>query len=687
MKRTKSALENFFSRFSYTSKLRVVLFCGYLPCILILIYSLILFERPRRSLTKQIQGVEYYRKMNAMIEAITQYVQWIPLEGSFLQSNQKNQLETRIDNDLFLLAKMNKNFEFEANKVLTNDLLEMSTHFNLLQEAWENLKKDAADVDAGKEEVDNMEIILNSQTILLQYLAKASNLVLNFDYGTRYYIYALLRNLSMMQYNVVNLRLLLDHAKKENSPSLAFLAPIEADKNELASNSFLLLKNVQEAIYQNEIFQVQPYYDELMERLQTFDDTSQHFIHEVKILLENLALPRTQMREAASHLLAESFILSEKMGQQLEHVLQSQRDTLSYYLLYTFLLITLGGSIVALLYFTRLIRRPLQHLKEAAGEFSRINFSVRVPVTFKDEVGEIAVALNEMMSYFENILAEATQISRHLSESSAAIIDSAKQLETNINVQEKTVKEMAFNARGIMEVIQHFAEDILKVSSSAVLTSTLASSGRSNILVMEDIMQQMIRASSNIVRTLTSLQEKVGNINKVIETIIKIADQSNLLSLNTAIRASKSGGQGRGFVVIADKIREMANQIAFATLDIEQVIKEIVSKVLETANKVGEFSADIQKQAADAADINEDLNKLITNTQNQIHYFQEINDGMQLQSKGILEINRSMEKLREVSQHTAKSVHKLYAEIEYLHDSSQNLYELTEKFVFSNPPT
>jgi methyl-accepting chemotaxis protein len=193
-------------------------------------------------------------------------------------------------------------------------------------------------------------------------------------------------------------------------------------------------------------------------------------------------------------------------------------------------------------------------------------------------------------------------------------------------------------------------------------------------------MHEMLSASSKIVATLTSLREKLGDIHQVIFAIVRIADQSNLLSLNTAIRASKSGSEGRGFVIIADKIREMAEQIAFATLDIEKAIEDIVSEVQISVQEVESFSIQILTQVQETTDIGNQLKKLIDDTQEQVTDFERINEGMQYQTKGIIAINQVIEELRCNVQESAFAVRRLHLEIEYLYDSSYTLRDTIKKF-------
>src|SRR4029077_20791792 len=106
-------------------------------------------------------------------------------------------------------------------------------------------------------------------------------------------------------------------------------------------------------------------------------------------------------------------------------------------------------------------------------------------------------------------------------------------------------------------------------------TASLAGSGQASIGRMESNMRQIMEASSSISAKLAVLNEKTANINSVITTITKVADQTNLLSLNAAIEAEKAGEYGLGFAVVAMEIRRLADQTAVATYDIEKMVKEM----------------------------------------------------------------------------------------------------------------
>ena len=108
-------------------------------------------------------------------------------------------------------------------------------------------------------------------------------------------------------------------------------------------------------------------------------------------------------------------------------------------------------------------------------------------------------------------------------------------------------------------------------------------------------MRQVMEAAGSINAKLAVLNEKAGNINQVVTTITKVADQTNLLSLNAAIEAEKAGEYGRGFAVVATEIRRLADQTAVATYDIEQMVKEIQSAVSAGVMGMDKFSEEVRR--------------------------------------------------------------------------------------------
>src|SRR6201747_2968174 len=127
---------------------------------------------------------------------------------------------------------------------------------------------------------------------------------------------------------------------------------------------------------------------------------------------------------------------------------------------------------------------------------------------------------------------------------------------------------------------------------------------------MEGTMRRVSEAAGSVSAKLAVLSEKAGNISLVVTTITKVADQTNLLSLNAAIEAEKAGEYGRGFAVVATEIRRLADQTAVATLDIEQMVKEMQSAVAAGVMGMDKFGEQVRRGIGDVHQVGGHLTQI-----------------------------------------------------------------------------
>ena len=171
----------------------------------------------------------------------------------------------------------------------------------------------------------------------------------------------------------------------------------------------------------------------------------------------------------------------------------------------------------------------------------------------------------------------------------------------------------------------------------------LAGSGQSAIANMEATMRQIMEASGAVTAKLAVLSEKTANINSVVTTITKVADQTNLLSLNAAIEAEKAGEYGLGFAVVAMEIRRLADQTAVATYDIEKMVKEMQSAVAAGVMGMDKFSDEVRRGVEEVRQVSAHLAQIIDQVQLLTPRFQMVNEGMHAQASGAQQISDTME--------------------------------------------
>src|SRR5262249_5274410 len=155
--------------------------------------------------------------------------------------------------------------------------------------------------------------------------------------------------------------------------------------------------------------------------------------------------------------------------------------------------------------------------------------------------------------------------------------------------------EVGATSKKISATSKELLQTVKELTEVAERTATLAGSGQAGLNRMKSTMQQIMEASGSINAKLGVLSEKASNIGTVVTTITKVADQTNLLSLNAAIEAEKAGEYGRGFSVVSTEIRRLADQTALATNDIEQMVKEIQSAVSAGVMGMDKFSEEVRR--------------------------------------------------------------------------------------------
>jgi len=193
-------------------------------------------------------------------------------------------------------------------------------------------------------------------------------------------------------------------------------------------------------------------------------------------------------------------------------------------------------------------------------------------------------------------------------------------------------------------------------------------------------MRHVMDAASSINAKLAVLNEKAGNINQVVTTITKVADQTNLLSLNAAIEAEKAGEYGRGFAVVATEIRRLADQTAVATYDIEQMVKEIQSAVSAGVMGMDKFSEEVRRGMQEVQQVGGQLSQIIQEVQALAPRFELVNEGMQAQATGAEQITEALGQLSEAAQQTVDSLRQSNQVIDGLNQASVGLRSSVSRF-------
>ncbi|MBU2488373.1 MAG: methyl-accepting chemotaxis protein [Proteobacteria bacterium] len=360
-------------------------------------------------------------------------------------------------------------------------------------------------------------------------------------------------------------------------------------------------------------------------------------------------------------------------------------DASRTFLLYCIL--TLVG-VVAFFLFTmyfsvgRFVRKPLERvihgltgLAQGEGDLTR-----RLPVTSRDELGLLANLFNSFLEKLQFMVGQIQRSGMQVVSSSTELAATARQQETTMAHQAGSTNHVVTAVQEISALSTQLVATVKEVARASQNTAAFASSGQDNLTNMEDSMKEMEGASKAVSGRLSAINEKAENITNVVTTISKVADQTNLLSLNAAIEAEKAGEYGRGFTVVAREIRRLADQTAVSTLDIEQMVEEMQEAVTAGVMEMDKFISRVQHSAKDVARISSQLSGIIEQVQELTPKFEEVNVAMGQQSENAQSINQAMRELREEVEETKDSISESYSAIEQLNEAAKGLQDLVSRF-------
>ncbi|RZU47690.1 methyl-accepting chemotaxis protein WspA [Fluviicoccus keumensis] len=334
------------------------------------------------------------------------------------------------------------------------------------------------------------------------------------------------------------------------------------------------------------------------------------------------------------------------------------------------LMAAVGAAILAALTLGLLLMRaimaPMQQLAEGLERLRDGDLTVCLELGRRDEFQVLEAGFNSTAEALKALVGQAQHSAIQVTTSVTEIAATAQEQQATATETAATTSEIGATSREIAATSRDLVRTMGEVSDAADQAATLAGAGQLGLNRMEDTMQQVIGAADLVNTKLAILNEKAGNINQMVVTIVKVADQTNLLSLNAAIEAEKAGEYGRGFAVVATEVRRLADQTAIATYDIELMVREIQSAVSAGVMGMDKFSEDVRRGIAEVQQIGEQLSQIIHQVQALAPRVQMVNEGMHAQATGAEQINLALTQLSEATGQTVESLRQTSLSIEEL---------------------
>ena len=287
----------------------------------------------------------------------------------------------------------------------------------------------------------------------------------------------------------------------------------------------------------------------------------------------------------------------------------------------------------------------------AAGDISGM-----VPPGGNDEAGQLLAGVGRMSAALRETIGR-------LQAAGARVTEVESDVSVALARQERIVRGFSgsvADVSGAASQISSNAEQLLGATGAVTVAAReaarVADDGRHGLERMSESMRQLDEVMTAFTRKLATIRQRAGGINAVVTTIAKVADQTNLLSVNATIEAEKAGEAGRGFRIVAQEIRRLADQTALATKDIERMVRDMQSAVSSGTMEMDRFRNEVSTRIQQVTGVSRQLAGIVAPVQSVTQALDHVHDGMENQNAGARQIRDSLDRLRVGAGQSASAV-------------------------------
>lgn len=340
--------------------------------------------------------------------------------------------------------------------------------------------------------------------------------------------------------------------------------------------------------------------------------------------------------------------------------------------------ITLLLGAIIIFFILKSVMKPLKELKEKAVTISRGDLSENININSKDEIGQLGHAFNNMQDSLRKLIQkvesnasqvaaaaeELTASAEQTTESTEQVSKAIQEVSCSSEKQTSGVEQTAKSIEGIAQGISFISNNAIKVAELSRDTMNYAENGEKAVT---DTVNQMMSIHDSVLESNTmiqSLRERSKEVSSILNVITAISEQTNLLSLNAAIEAARAGEHGRGFSVVAEEVRKLAEQSQQSAKEIDQIVQRIHVEIENAVQLMVQVTKNVESGVEVSKEAIEKFEQILEGTEKITPQMENISTTTQQIASSIQEVNATANDLSFIAQENAASSEEVAASTE-----------------------